>query len=230
MAVGPPLVYADQAYSIVKKKDSTGFSRDVCAILLLANITRCFFWLGSRFELALLLQSIFMIIAQLALLYICIKYRSLSSPENIGASSRPFAFWQWTTYTQYLEFLAGFVLCQAILFLILGRSQTFIFILGMVALGVESTLPIPQMISNHKQRSLYGFRLSTLLGWVGGDAFKTVYFFVQNSPLQFKICSIFQLSIDFVIVGQRLYFGNAMPASTMLGEDDIEQALVLAEE
>lgn len=49
MAVGPPLVYADQAFSIVRKKyvyyaslcttaltssrDSTGFSRDVCAIL-----------------------------------------------------------------------------------------------------------------------------------------------------------------------------------------------------
>ena len=31
---------------------------------LLANITRCFFWLGSRFEIALLLQSIFMILAQ----------------------------------------------------------------------------------------------------------------------------------------------------------------------
>ncbi|TFY55185.1 hypothetical protein EVJ58_g8408 [Rhodofomes roseus] len=217
MAVGPPLVYADQAYSIVRKK-------------LLANITRCFFWLGSRFETALLLQSIFMIFAQLALLYICIKYRPHTSPENIGASSRPFSFWQWPTYTQYIEFLAGFILCQAILFLIFGRSQPFVFILGMVALGVESTLPIPQMISNHKQRSLYGFRLSTLLGWVGGDAFKTVYFFLQNSPLQFKICSIFQLSIDFVILGQRLYFGNEIPASTLMEEDDIEQALVLAEE
>ncbi|EKM50393.1 uncharacterized protein PHACADRAFT_57362, partial [Phanerochaete carnosa HHB-10118-sp] len=75
MAVGPPLVYADQAYSIVRKKDAIGFSRDVCAILLLANITRCFFWLGNRFEFALLFQSLFMIVAQLALLYICILYR-----------------------------------------------------------------------------------------------------------------------------------------------------------
>jgi hypothetical protein len=33
MAVGPPLVYADQAFSIIRKKDATGFSRDVCAIL-----------------------------------------------------------------------------------------------------------------------------------------------------------------------------------------------------
>lgn len=109
MAVGPPLVYADQTVSIVRKKcvfffllachhennrsipygkwllnrDSTGFSRDVCAILwachyflrrvwvltcyrLLANITRCFFWLGERFEIALLIQSLLMIMAQVS--------------------------------------------------------------------------------------------------------------------------------------------------------------------
>ncbi|KAI0791611.1 hypothetical protein BC629DRAFT_373400 [Irpex lacteus] len=197
MAVGPPLVYADQAYSIIKKKDSTGFSRDVCAILLVANITRCFFWLGDRFEFALLFQSLFMIVAQLALLYICLKYRPTSSPENLRTSTRPLSFWQWATYTQYIEFLAGFILCQAILFLIFGRSEIYTAILGYVALGLESTLPIPQLISNYKQKSLYGFRMSTLLGWFGGDAFKAVYFFLKNNPLQFKVCAIFQLSIDF---------------------------------
>ncbi|TFK91733.1 hypothetical protein K466DRAFT_297006 [Polyporus arcularius HHB13444] len=205
MAVGPPLVYADQAYSIVKKQDSTGFSRDVCAILLLANITRCFFWLGNRFELALLFQSLFMILAQLALLYICIRYRPRLSPENLGASTRPFAFWQWATYTQYLEFLAAFILCQAILFLILGRSDLFISILGFIALGMESTLPIPQLI-------------------------RTVYFFLQESPLQFKVCSIFQLSIDCAIVVQRFIYGSAPPATALLEDDDIEQALALSEE
>jgi uncharacterized protein with PQ loop repeat len=170
MAVGPPLVYADQAASIIRKKDSTGFSRDVCAILLIANITRCFFWLGNRFEFALLLQSILMIIAQLALLFICILYRPRL--EDLESPTRPLSFWQWKNYAQYVEFLAGFILCQAILFLIFGRLDTFVAILGFVALGLESTLPIPQLISNYKQKSLYGFRASTLVGWVGGDSFK----------------------------------------------------------
>jgi hypothetical protein len=31
---------------------------------LIANITRCFFWLGDQFETPLLLQSVFMILAQ----------------------------------------------------------------------------------------------------------------------------------------------------------------------
>lgn len=44
MALGAPLVYADQALSIARKRDSTGFSKDVCAVLLIANIARCFFW------------------------------------------------------------------------------------------------------------------------------------------------------------------------------------------
>ncbi|CAL1714908.1 unnamed protein product [Somion occarium] len=228
MAIGPPLVYADQTYSIVHRKDATGFSRDVCAILLLANITRCFFWLGNHYEFALLFQSLFMIVAQLTLLYICILYRPRL--EVLGSSSRPLSFWQWQNYTQYIEFLAGFILCQAILYLVFGQSDVYISILGFVALGLESTLPIPQLISNYKQKSLYGFRMSTLLGWLGGDTFKTVYFFLQDSPLPFKVCAIFQLSIDCAIVGQRIYYGNALPAAALMADDDLEQALALAEE
>jgi hypothetical protein len=44
---------------------------------------------------------------QLGLLYFCITYRLRGSPENLGHSSRPFSFWQWSLYTQYIEFLAG---------------------------------------------------------------------------------------------------------------------------
>lgn len=120
--------------------------------------------------------------------------------------------------------------------------------------------------SNYKQRSLYGFRMSTLIGWVGGDSFKwviqsiysdgansslnrTVYFFLQSSPLQFKVCSIFQLSIDFgqslifrtsalwanvmyiiVIIVQRVVYGANPPAASLLADDDLEQALALEEE
>ncbi|KAJ8522732.1 hypothetical protein ONZ45_g698 [Pleurotus djamor] len=148
----------------------------------------------------------------------------------MGASTRPLAFWQWPNYTQYIEFLAGFILVQGILFLIFGRSPIYVSILGFAALGLESTLPIPQLISNYKQRSLYGFRLSTLLGWLGGDSFKTGYFFWQESPLQFKVCAIFQLSIDFVIVIQRIMYGNAPPATVLPDDDDLEQALALEDD
>lgn len=105
--------------------DSSGFSRDVCAILLIANITRCFFWLGEGFEFgtvpqqgvggdnaypsmpALLVQSILMILSQLLVLYICIKFRPTMTAEALGMSSRPFSFWQWLAFGTYVEFLAA---------------------------------------------------------------------------------------------------------------------------
>ena len=37
-------------------------------------------------------------------------------------------------------------LCETILYLIFGRFKVFVTILGFVALGLESTLPIPQLI------------------------------------------------------------------------------------
>ncbi len=78
--------------------------------------------------------------------------------------------------------------------------------------------------------------------------YRVVYFFLQQSPIQFKVCAIFQLSIDcgkFIvtillhwlisnttsaIIAQRIYYGNKPPATSLTEEDDIEQALVLAEE
>ena len=112
MAVGAPLVYADQTVSIVKKKyalsltplDSGShkstvqrfygvFSRRLCSSVrgfyllcclltnwlsrLLANITRCFFWLGERFEFALLLQSLLMILCQVRFIYTSLKKAEL---------------------------------------------------------------------------------------------------------------------------------------------------------
>ncbi|KAG9312891.1 hypothetical protein JVU11DRAFT_6324 [Chiua virens] len=230
MAVGPPLVYADQAVSIVRKKDATGFSRDVCAILLIANIIRCFFWLGARFEFALLLQSILMIVTQLALLFICLHYHPKSRTGSYESSPRPFSFWQWPSYTQYVECLAGVILCSTIIFLIFGWSDIYISFLGFLALGLESTLPLPQFISNYKHKSLFGFRASTMLGWTAGDAFKTAYFFLQGSSLQFKVCAIFQLSVDMAIMAQRLYYGNPPPPTTAQEGDELEDALALAGE
>jgi hypothetical protein len=58
---------------------------------------------------ALLVQSILMILAQLALLYICIRYRPAASPEALGMSTRPLSFWQWPTYSQHIEFLAAYM-------------------------------------------------------------------------------------------------------------------------
>lgn len=274
MAFGAPLVYADQAWSIQKRRNSDGFSKDVCAVLLIANICRCFFWFGERFEFPLLLQSILMIAAQLFLLSLLIKFRpgsyasssfsvasgdrsthprnghatsnlhatsstttfSADDADNIeglqfssngehqedakpgntlgslfGPSSsryaplfgnvkipiaptldededeerpssshanlvtrlgkqalhflqggirlrngttrrdgssggRPFGFWTWPNYSSYVLFLLVLSFILAVAQILLGSFHTYTWLLGFFALGLESTLPVPQAI------------------------------------------------------------------------------------
>lgn len=144
-------------------------------------------------------------------------------------------------YSQYIEYLASFMsvivvssvsstanssssLCSAIAYLIFGRFDLYMSLVGFAALGVESTLPIPQVIrsvqmlhlcvvsstfvrSNYRQKSLYGFRMSTLLGWVGGDSFKSV--FPYHIPMSFirifpiKGCVLLPPGITLAVQGMR---------------------------
>ncbi|CAO3625563.1 unnamed protein product [Cunninghamella echinulata] len=92
MIVGPVVGYIDQYRIILQKESSAGFNAKTCAILLFANILRIFFWLGKRFDTTLLIQSIVMIIAQLILLQVVLKYRHDPSPttlySNLGPEAR----------------------------------------------------------------------------------------------------------------------------------------------
>ena len=38
--------------------------------------------------------------------------------------------------------------------------------------------------------------------WLSGDSFKTVFFIVRSSPVQFAICGIIQIGVDILILLQ----------------------------
>ncbi|CAO1618172.1 unnamed protein product [Parajaminaea phylloscopi] len=376
MVIGAPLVYADQAYSIARRRNSEGFSKDVCAVLLIANIARVFWWLRVKFELALLLQSLLMIASQLGLLSLILRFQPgsfassaytassedyrnghqgpppssvrsarpqpgpqitvepptptqtsaelpnvaaaqpdaspsaeyaspglralfgsiggssrgnyvpvlgdfrfptmptldtsggfarlddeagaeeedtepVSLPTRLGrqaltqtrgigrqlkvllgvrndgslrkdgsSSSRPFGFWTWRHFHSYILFLVAFSILLTLLHFVLGTSSGYSFALGLFALGLESALPVPQFLSNQRRRSLAGFRISVLGGWLLGDAFKTVYFLVNNSPIQFIGGGCFALGVDLGIVAQAYYFQE----QTQRDEEEERQA------
>lgn len=90
----------------------------------------------------------------------------------------------------------------ATLQVIFNSSSTYNAILSYFSLGLESSLPLPQFLSNQSRRSLAGFRISVLLGWLFGDGFKTGYFIINSSPLPFLIGGVFALAIDIAIVVQ----------------------------
>jgi predicted tellurium resistance membrane protein TerC len=56
--------YIEQ-YKMIRDTQKVGsFSTDICAILLIANIIRIYYWFATGFGLALLFQAILMICAQ----------------------------------------------------------------------------------------------------------------------------------------------------------------------
>ncbi|CDW99693.1 hypothetical protein, partial [Sporisorium scitamineum] len=62
------------------------------------------------------------------------------------------------------------------------------------------------LIANYRRKSLAGFRASVLVGWLGGDSFKLLYFLLRDSPVQFTSCAVFQLGVDLAILVQsRVY-------------------------
>ncbi|KPV75241.1 uncharacterized protein RHOBADRAFT_53244 [Rhodotorula graminis WP1] len=229
MAVGPPLAYADQYVSICRKHDSRGFSLDVPGVLIVANVTRAIYWLGDHFQTYLLIQSLLMITTQFGLLYVCLLYRpgdwTEHRPRRIGN------LWQWSHFAAYLEFTAILIVGHSAAFLALHRFDAYVQLLGFLALGLEATLPIPQLLANYEAKSTAGFRMTVLAGWAIGDAVKTcvpssllffdledlaltlvlaprsVYFFVTpDNGLQFKLCSVFQLSVDLMLCAQTFLY------------------------
>ncbi|KAI9469728.1 MAG: hypothetical protein EXX96DRAFT_587224 [Benjaminiella poitrasii] len=92
--------------------------------------------------------------------------------QQLGAENRSIwrrcrlPFWNWDHYLDYINCLLAFTTIVALLYLFLRHSTTFIEILGYLSLGIESTLPLPQCISNFKRKSTSGFSLLVLLSWV----------------------------------------------------------------
>ena len=75
MTFCPTLNYLFQVYKFNKTKSSKGFSKYLCLVTILSHTLKVFFWLSERFKYALLFQSILVIIMQLYLIYVCIKFK-----------------------------------------------------------------------------------------------------------------------------------------------------------
>lgn len=75
-------------------------------------------------------------------------------------------FWGWDNYLDYINCLLIFTTIVGVLYIFLHKFDTFIELLGFLSLGLESTLPLPQLLTNFKNRNTDGFSLLILATWV----------------------------------------------------------------
>ena len=186
---------------------------------------RIFYWFGARYDSSLLLQAILMIFMQSLLLYMALLHRPPPTVTHTPFSDakpapfpflsiRPYNFWQWRTQRPYWSVLLYLTISLLAMQILLGSSslyEGYTSLLGYVALTIEATLPLPQIVSNQQRRGCKGFRLSVLANWLIGDAFKMVFFFVKSSddvPWAFKLCGIFQATCDVYLGVQYAMFGD----------------------
>ncbi|KAF9945443.1 hypothetical protein BGZ70_003804 [Mortierella alpina] len=117
-------------------------------------------------------------------------------------------FWNWPTIGPYYLFLAVFTLVVGLSLLIIGNTSFYVALLGLAALGIEATVPLPQAIQNYRTKSTAGFSPAILLMWVVGDSFKTYYYISTHAKYQFVGCGIIQLCIDCVIITQTVIYSK----------------------
>ncbi|SMQ53398.1 unnamed protein product [Zymoseptoria tritici ST99CH_3D7] len=221
LITSPVTSYADQIWSMHKKRSSAGFSLDVPLIMLVASITKVFYWFGSRYDIPLLIQAGIAIFVQFAVLHVALLHRPAfgaqhsipfaGAGERKGLANRPFKFWQWRSRKPYWEFLFYYSITLAALQMLIGSNQAYIAFQGYFALSVEAVLPLPQIMENYRSRSCKGFRLSILVNWLIGDAFKMTYFFLSDGsavPWAFKLCGIFQAVCDCYLGVQYWMYGE----------------------
>ncbi|CAL8323006.1 unnamed protein product [Gadus morhua 'NCC'] len=205
MVFGGALPYLPQYQEILRSNDTTGFSTRVCLVLLLANILRIFFWVGKQFELPLLLQSVVMISTMFCMLRLCCHVHNsnrVSTKQHRLSELDPRYFWQWTMFEDYLLFCLLFSVGCCLLTLLLLDSPLFIEALGGLALLLEALLGLPQLLQNLQQRSTRGMSVKMVVMWTLGDVFKTSYFLLNESPVQFWVCGSVQIVMDALILLQ----------------------------
>lgn len=226
IATSPITSYADQIYSIHRTRSSAGFSLDIPLIMLVASILKIYYWFGAHFSTSLLIQALLTIAVQVVLLHVALTNRPAPShlPFQHSASARPYSFWQWRNTRPYwntITYLTGALL---LLHLLLSNTSFFIpytDMLGMVALAIEATLPLPQLLANWQRRGCKGFRPSVIANWVVGDTFKMWFFFASAKgevPWAFKACGIFQATCDLGLALQYLVWGDG-PAGVEASRD-----------
>ena len=229
MAVSPPLPFVAQYMEMRRTRSSEGFSTLVPLLLLTASALRLAFWFGKRYSAVLLVQSALLAATQLALLRLAVTLRTASArkkreEEGVGSSGnsarRPaslaafFAhFWAWDDFALYAAAFGAFLaLCLAV-GVCAQHVAWLVELLGAAAVVAEALLAVPQIVHNHRARSVAGVAPLMVAGWFAGDAFKTVWFATTHAPVQFLLCGIWQLFTDCVLAVQFLLYRNT-PAST----------------
>ena len=216
MVLVPSLGYVFQYKEIYSSNDAEGFSNLIWFVLLIAYITRVFWWMWSAsVSNTVLSSSVFMIVCQLLLLEITVrlKKKEVKKPEDKESKQNVIVwyfmnFWNWHGIIHYIRFLSFLILACAIGTYLYKGDESFAKWLGNVSTVFEAMLAVPQLVKNFMRRSTKGVTIILILWLILEDIFKMYYYYTEGSPIQLFLCSAFQMLTDTTILLQFFIFGD----------------------
>lgn len=160
-----------------------------------------------------------MIIAQIALLSLCVTLRRKNGLSGHSSSILDRnSFWNWPYFSSFMQFIGALVVILTLTTVLFNKHVWYVELIGAVALGIEATLALPQAYSNWKNHSAEGLNVILIATWVIGDAVKTLIFVLEQAPMQFVLCGAFQLFVDFIVLFQiAIYRNGPSPNAALTG-------------
>ena len=237
VVICPGISYLLQVIKFYKTKSSEGFSKFICFILFTANICRIFFWLGKRFKITLLLQSLDIVLFQFYLIHLCIKFQENPGKYLPNLKSKKSLFyylihwsdtfnlkkiWKWNIEVEYYKFMCFIILILTIITSLI-KNKFLYDIIGGISAVFETMICAPQIIENYRTKNTQNVSCLMIFLWMLGDLFKLLYNVKYKTPIQMILAAAIQVlseiivMIQFVIYKSKVY--NYYETPNIIGQN-----------
>ena len=241
IVIGPSIGYFLQSLKFKQTKSSKGFSKSLCLIIYFSQILRVFFWIGKPFKITLLYQSILIILFQIYLIHLWVKYHGGTyQAKNLTQNQvnelnyyeqkdlieyiidwsdtiSPNKIWNWSNQIEYFKFMSLIVFVLLLLSGLIGIHNALLTnIYGTISVTSEASTLIPQIIVSCRTKNAGNLSTSMVALWFIGDSCKFFYNLKYKTPIQMIISGAFQIFLDFFCLMQILCYKD----KNKLNKDD----------
>jgi uncharacterized protein with PQ loop repeat len=135
-------------------------------------------------------------------------YFSKTYKSNYLKFLNPKLFWNWTEEIEFYKFIFFCTVILGTLSYFLKKVKLFFQIIGVLAAIFESSICIPQVVSNCRTKVTRNISFMMIFCWFLGDSFRLFYNIKFNAPLQLIIGISVQVVLDFVVLLQLIFYRN----------------------
>ena len=224
----PSINYIFQILKFKNTKSSKGFSKFLCLIIMLTHTLRIFFWFTKKYKFTLLIQSIFIIVIQFYLIYLCIKYKEKeikykqipndnnyndSVTINIKKDSSEIKNIINIKLMRKIDNAMGYykiyffiVFLLSIFNLSLKDNYLYSNAIAYGSIFLEMICSLVQIVEVYRTKTQKNISKIMVLSWLIGNMLKAYYNIYNKCPIQLIIGAYIQVFLNIVLISELIYY------------------------